>query len=196
MKPLGKALKAAQLTHTHQQQALDQLLIGYSTSHPAMGVASETFLTTSSQTSRYRMQRSKISLRKIHGQPQSTAPTIAKASKSELETKSCLRTKNVTPCLTRSMSLHLTQSTAWMEKESMLLTLMEPSTVDIRMISSYSGQKSQMPPISSPWCHPKICYFVQEVMMTMGSVRKETRLRIQFQSSSSNMSSLFCRHLP
>ena len=42
MKPLGKALKAAQFTHTNQQQALDQLLelIGYcSTPHPATGVA-------------------------------------------------------------------------------------------------------------------------------------------------------------
>ena len=29
--------------------------------------------------------------------------------------------------------------------ESMLLTPMEPSTIDIRMLSSYPGQKSQMP---------------------------------------------------
>ena len=40
MKPLDKALKAAQFTHTNQQQALDQLLIGYhSTPHPATGIA-------------------------------------------------------------------------------------------------------------------------------------------------------------
>ena len=42
---------------------------------------------------------------------------------------------------------------------------------------------------------PQDLLLMKKVMMTMGSVRKQTRLRIQFQSSSSIMSRQFCKHL-
>ena len=123
MKPLGKALKAAQFTHTNQQQALDQLLIGYcSTPHPATGVAPGDVLLRGG----YKMDfprhvltdqqvqdaRIKDIAQKDTWTAKINSSPVTKASKSELETKSCLRTKNIYPGLTPSMSLHLTQSIA------------------------------------------------------------------------------------